>query len=549
MGSTAILLATVPDDRGASAAALPYRGSLLGHLVDQLADLDIDAVTVITRPRWRPQCVAALAAAAIPVSIRDSSDLAGDLELMAAAAAGGWGRLLLAPADLAVSRDALAGLLKDPRVATGALVMTASPPGWWTAPVRIARGRIVSAGSAFHLAGRPNAALPGVLMVAADHTAELAGAATQLARLARPPLPPSWRTQQGAAGELGVLGQDRPGRDVPGAVRQAREDVVALLTVGLVRAGVPMAALHVRGFFLTRPTSPEQARQAESAGAAVAEDRVLLDAAVKSNDGAFTTFLVSPYSRYLARAAARAGWTPNGVTTLSLGIGVLAAGSFAFGNRPGLVLGGVLLQAAFTADCVDGQLARYTRSFSGLGGWLDSVFDRAKEYAVYAGLAVGSLRGFGDDVWLLAAAALALQTVRHTVDSGYVVAQHLVIGQATHPPLCEAADTLVAVDGEPFPEAASAAAPGALTPGAPAPGQRRAAAGRGAIAASRALERRSWMRYGKKILVLPIGERFALISLTAAFFSPRTTFVALLTWGSAAAGYGLSGKMLRSVAS
>ena len=50
-----------------------------------------------------------------------------------------------------------------------------------------------------------------------------------------------------------------------------------------------------------------------------------------------------------------------------------------------MVAGAVLLQLAFTFDCVDGQLARYTRQFSKLGAWLDSIFDRTKEYVVFAG--------------------------------------------------------------------------------------------------------------------------------------------------------------------
>jgi phosphatidylglycerophosphate synthase len=36
-------------------------------------------------------------------------------------------------------------------------------------------------------------------------------------------------------------------------------------------------------------------------------------------------------------------------------------------------------------DCADGQLARLTGTFSDLGGWLDAMFDRLKDYAVYAG--------------------------------------------------------------------------------------------------------------------------------------------------------------------
>lgn len=45
--------------------------------------------------------------------------------------------------------------------------------------------------------------------------------------------------------------------------------------------------------------------------------------------------------------------------------------------------------------------------------------------------------------------------------------------------------------------------------------------------------------------MLPIGERFALISITAAAGDARLTFVALLAWGSLAI---LTGRVLRSVA-
>src|SRR5213076_1711230 len=113
--------------------------------------------------------------------------------------------------------------------------------------------------------------------------------------------------------------------------------------------------------------------------------------------GFFTTFFVSPYSKYIARWAARRGLTPNFVTSVSMAVGVVAAACFALGSRAGLVAGAVLLQAAFTLDCVDGQLARYTRTFSKFGAWLDSIFDRTKEYAWFAGLAIGSTHA-GDPV-------------------------------------------------------------------------------------------------------------------------------------------------------
>ena len=113
---------------------------------------------------------------------------------------------------------------------------------------------------------------------------------------------------------------------------------------------------------------------------------------------------------------------------ISIAVGVLAAAGFANGERWGMVAGAVLLYFAFVLDCVDGQLARYTRQFSKLGAWLDSIFDRTKEYVVFAGLAIGASRT-GDPVWLLAGAALALQTARHAIDFSYPVSQHQVIAR------------------------------------------------------------------------------------------------------------------------
>ena len=45
-----------------------------------------------------------------------------------------------------------------------------------------------------------------------------------------------------------------------------------------------------------------------------------------------------------------------------------------------------------------------------------------------------------------------------------------------------------------------------------------------------------------------IGERFALIALTAAFFNAEVTFISLLVWGGIAACYTLTGRVLRSLA-
>jgi phosphatidylglycerophosphate synthase len=223
------------------------------------------------------------------------------------------------------------------------------------------------------------------------------------------------------------------------------------------------------------------------------EDDARLRAAVKANDGFFTTFFVSSYSPYVVRAAARRGLTPNQITVLSMLLGVLSAAGFATGERWGLIAGAVLLQLAFLLDCVDGQLARYTQTFSAMGAWLDAVFDRTKEYLVYAGLAIGAART-GDSVWLLAAAAMGLQTARHAMDFSF---------SGTH----------------------DASTAGVL-----------------ALARRHDTGALSWV---KKVIVLPIGERFAVISITAAIWSAHTTFVVLLVWGTIAGVYGLAGRLAR----
>src|SRR5215218_10182556 len=328
----------------------------------------------------------------------------------------------------------------------------------------------------------------------------------------------------------------------------APDDVAALLLVGLVRAGVHVGATQLRSLFWARPLSPSALQRASEEIHEHDEDEALLNSAVKGSDGFFTTFFVSPYSKYIARWAAHRGLSPNQVTLVSLAVGLLAAVAFATGERPGLIAGALLLQAAFTLDCVDGQLARYTRTFSKLGAWLDSIFDRTKEYLVFTGLAIGASRT-GDPLWLLAGAALTLQTMRHAIDFSYPVSRHQAIGAAPQPPVespfdgprpaSRATEAVELEEDEPLPEEDEPL---------PAPPTR---AGRRSLRRRlRLLWRagdRTPVRWVKKMIQFPIGERFAAISLSAALFSPHTTFVVLLAWGGFAALYVLAGRTLRSL--
>jgi phosphatidylglycerophosphate synthase len=391
------------------------------------------------------------------------------------------------------------------------------------------RGRIVAAQSPYHPTERTSGFLLGVLKVAAADRGALVAVAAQLADQCRHGPPPASEVAAGL----------EPETTTPTQAAAMADDVVALVLHGLVEGGTAVSGTELRGLSWARPLSARRAEEAARQMLATDEDRILLDAAVKASDGFFTTFFVSPYSKYIARWCARRGVTPNQVTTFSMVLGALAALAFAAGTRTGLVAGAVALQLAFTFDCVDGQLARYTRQFSTLGAWLDSVFDRTKEYAVYAGLAVGAVRSDGDGgIWLLAAAALTLQVVRHAADFSFAEVRESTARRSA------------STTDEPGPHVdleGHLHEGDAATPPRPARTSRLSGLGRAAVVASGYSEEQAWMKWSKRVLVFPIGERFALISVTAALLGPRATFVALLTWGGVAASYGLAGRTLRSV--
>ena len=272
---------------------------------------------------------------------------------------------MVANGDILTQREALAGLLADPRVATGMLTTTVRRVYRYVGfRTRTRRGRVVSAGSPYHYVSQPNGTFLGVLKVApGDRTAlaDVAGRAGRRSSTAR--CPDGWQERAGRQGATAGSSRStgaRSGRwpsrrrrraavrrgarrrrrqrpasagdvelDPPRARRScarrvaaAEQDAPALLLCGLVRSEVagrrqPPAAPVLDAPADAPSTSPRRPQRIGEHD----EDRALLDSAVKASDGFFTTFFVSPYSKYIARWAARRGWTPNGVTTLSVAVG------------------------------------------------------------------------------------------------------------------------------------------------------------------------------------------------------------------------------------
>ncbi|MFC8277000.1 DUF5941 domain-containing protein [Streptomyces sp. NPDC057271] len=290
-----------------------------------------------------------------------------------------------------------------------------------------------------------------------------------------------------------------PGAPAAPAPAATDENLPDALADALDADGVAVHRPQLGTLVAAVPTDAEARHEARAAVAAVDDEAVRLRSAVKAHDGFFTTFCVSPYSRYIARWCARRGLTPNQVTTASLLTALIAAGCAATGERGGYIAAGVLLLVSFVLDCTDGQLARYSLQYSTMGAWLDATFDRAKEYAFYAGLALGAARN-GDDVWALALGAMVLMTCRHVVDFSFNEANH---------------------------DATANTSPTA--------------------ALSSRLDSVGWTVWVRRMIILPIGERWAMIAVLTAVTTPRIVFWALIVGCAFGACYTTAGRVLRSL--
>ncbi|MBQ0979329.1 DUF5941 domain-containing protein [Micromonospora sp. M61] len=394
----------------------------------------------------------------------DEVRFAATLDELTALVATSTAPVLVTGTDLVAHTAVLRHLATSPVGPTVALVL-GDPPVPGRTAVREERGQVVDAGALDALDGDATGVFGGALRVGVDDLPTLAAAA------------------RAAAGGPG--------------------SAVDRLFAGLAALGTLIFAQRVRLLVARRVEDEDELTAAEAAVTAVDEDRAELRLSVKEKDDFFSTYFVSTWSPYVVRWAARFRLTPTGVTAISVLFALAAAVLFGVGGRPALVGGAVLLYLGFVLDCVDGQLARYTRHFSAWGGWLDTMADRAKEYLVYAGLGFGvSHAGLGNG-WALAIAAMTLQTVRHMTDTWYGVLHD------------EAARR---------PRAAAGASGGI--------GDRLNAASTRVQADTGSLS--YWL---KRTVVFPIGERWALIALTVALFNPLVSLIAVLVWGVLAFAY------------
>lgn len=413
-------------------------------------------------------------------SVEAHRGLVGCLRYLAEQVRDSQGIVLCDP-RLVVAEAALAPILDDS--GTAMLVR----PLRSGADVRVRHHLVNAVGSSWHEVSGPDHVFVGAMRIGRADTAGAADAITGLANSV----------------ESGTVSPDP-------------DDVIRLCAVAIVRSGIPCKAIDLVDvpWFL----SPDDRDAAEAAVAAVSPERIARLQANRVDDGFYSTFVVRKLSKPMTAVALRLGMSPNSITLISFAVGLLAAGSFALGDRWALVVGAILLQLSLIIDCVDGEVARATRRFSALGAWLDASTDRVKEYLAYAGLAAGAAL-HGMDIWWLALVMMVLQTTRHMTDYDFSRVQRQR----------EAVVPITAIDERADLTAASGWSVS------------------GAMEISTRMNSRNAIRWAKRAIHMPIGERWLVISVFAIIGGAAWALGVLLALGVIALAYVTAGRVLRSL--
>ncbi|MDE1861797.1 MAG: CDP-alcohol phosphatidyltransferase family protein [Thaumarchaeota archaeon] len=99
---------------------------------------------------------------------------------------------------------------------------------------------------------------------------------------------------------------------------------------------------------------------------------------------------LKPVLEKLGKTFASTGLSANFWTGMGLGFAFASAIAYASHMQYSFVVGGILLLISGFFDIVDGQVARVTGKTSKRGAFLDSVFDKIAEVAIFLGILIGN---------------------------------------------------------------------------------------------------------------------------------------------------------------
>lgn len=112
-----------------------------------------------------------------------------------------------------------------------------------------------------------------------------------------------------------------------------------------------------------------------------------------------------PTLEKIGKGFATTGLSANFWTCVGLGFALVSAVVYGMGIEFGLIIGGILLLVSGFFDMVDGQVARVTGKTSKKGEYLDSMFDKIAEVAIFLGILIG---GYAEPYLVLLALTLSL---------------------------------------------------------------------------------------------------------------------------------------------
>lgn len=99
---------------------------------------------------------------------------------------------------------------------------------------------------------------------------------------------------------------------------------------------------------------------------------------------------LQPHLEKLGRGFSSTGLSANVWSAIGLGFAFAAAIVYGLQLEYSLIFGGILLLVSGFFDIVDGQVARFTKTISQKGAFLDSVFDKISEVAIFLGILIGN---------------------------------------------------------------------------------------------------------------------------------------------------------------
>ena len=137
---------------------------------------------------------------------------------------------------------------------------------------------------------------------------------------------------------------------------------------------------------------------------------------------------LKPGLEKIGRGFASTGLSPNFWTTVGLVFAIASALVYGLGIEYGLIIGGILLLISGFFDMVDGQVARVTGKTSQKGSYLDSMFDKIAEVAIFLGILIG---GYAEPylVFLAITLSLLVSYARAKSDAINIKLQGIGIGE------------------------------------------------------------------------------------------------------------------------